>query len=274
MDAIYHHILENLYKTRGIDFSGYRNSFVIKQIEKRIADLGMNDPNTYRFFLENTISEYDHLIDTILINVSCFFRDPIVFEIISQDILQNILERNSYLGSKEIRIWSAGCANGEEAYSLAILIAEVLKNEDNKWEPYIFATDISNDALQKAEMGMYSRDKLEHIKLGFLDKYFDSTATGFKISQKIKEMVIFSNDNLVSYETFAPKDSIFGEFDLILCRNVMIYFSLVLQERILTKLYKAIKHKGYLVLGNCESLSSSMKNQLMSVNSKHRIYQK
>ncbi|HLD47674.1 MAG TPA: CheR family methyltransferase, partial [Desulfobaccales bacterium] len=176
--------------------------------------------------------------------------------------------------TRQIRVWSAGCATGEEAYSVAILLAQALEVEDSPCLPYICATDISSQALATAQTGRYHRESLETTNLGVLDRSFRPTAEGFEVIPEIRCMVHFSRDDLTSRQSLAPADSVFGSFDLVLCRNVLIYFSLDLQRLVLDKLYRALNPGGALVIGIFESLPREMESRLTAIDPPHRIFQK
>jgi chemotaxis methyl-accepting protein methylase len=176
--------------------------------------------------------------------------------------------------TRQIRVWSAGCATGEEAYSVAILLAQALEDEDFPWLPSICATDISPQALAAAQTGRYRRESLETTQLGVLDRFFRPAAEGFEVIPEIRRMVHFSRDDLTSRQSLAPADSVFGSFDLVLCRNVLIYFSLDLQKRVQDKLYGALAPGGYLVLGMSESLPPGTASRLIAFDRPQRIFHK
>lgn len=267
-------VLEELRRARGMDLSGYRRGTLERRLAVRMTKLHLKDPLAYLQRLQSDPEEYDRLIETIEIKVSAFFRDPLVFEIIAQRVLPQILERHRRDRSHQIRVWCAGCAAGEEAYSLAIILAQELTEEDLKWAPYICATDISAAALAAAHLGSYHRGSCENIKLGVLDSFFQPQADGFIVAPEIRRLVHFSRHDLTSGDSPAPADSVYGSFDLVLCRNVLIYFSLDLQERVLEKLYTALNPGGYLVLGTCESLPPQIASRLLTVDRSSRIFQK
>ncbi len=214
------------------------------------------------------------MIDEIGINVSSFFRNPLVFEIISHNLLPDIIEGKGRGQSKELRVWSAGCAGGEEPFSLAILIHQVLKNNPLKLYPLLFATDIDSAALKRAAKGLFPRKSFENTKLGLLDSYFDRKNNLYAVRPMIKELVRFSYDDLVSPTTSAPPESIFGDFDLVLCRNVLIYLVEEQQDLVFSKLYRSLAAGGYLVLGESESLNAHLSSKVAVVDYKNRIFQK
>jgi chemotaxis protein methyltransferase CheR len=267
-------VLEELRRVRGLDLSDYRRSILERRLAARMANLRLKDPEEYLQRLRSDPLECDRLIEAILIKVSSFFRDLLVFELLAQRILPSIIERHRQDHTRQIRVWSAGCAAGEEAYSVAILLVQALEDEDFHTLPYICATDISPEALATAQTGRYRRENLETIQLGILDHFFRPTAEGFEVIPEIRSMVHFSRHDLTSRHSLAPADSVFGSFDLVLCRNVLIYFSLDLQRRVQDKLYGALNPGGYLVLGMAESLPPETAPRLTAVDRPHRIFQK
>ena len=273
-DSILPPVLAELQRARGLDLSGYRRSILERRLAARMGRLRLKDPGEYLNRLRSDPRECDRLIETIVIKVSSFFRDPIVFEIIARRILPAIMERRRRDRTRQIRVWSAGCAAGEEAYSMAILLAQALEGEEADWRPYICGTDISGEALKAAQTGIYRRKRLETIQLGTLDRFFRPAADGFEVIPEIRRMVQFSWQDLTSRRRGAPADSDFGSFDLVLCRNVLIYFSLDLQQRVQDNLYEALSPGGFLVLGMSESLPAETASRLIAVDRPHRIFQK
>ncbi|MGA9753640.1 MAG: protein-glutamate O-methyltransferase CheR [Desulfobaccales bacterium] len=267
-------VLEELRRVRGLDLSDYRRPTLERRLAARMANLRLNDPGEYLQRLRSDPSECDRLIETIDIKVSSFFRDPLVFEFLAHRVLPLIMERHRRQHTRQIRVWSAGCAAGEEPYSVAILLAQALEDEDFPWLPYICATDISPEALAAAQTRSYRRESLETTQLGILDRFFRPTADGFEVIPEIRRMVQFSRDDLTSRHSLAPADSVFGSFDLVLCRNVLIYFTLDLQKRVQDKLYGALNPGGYLVLGMSESLPPKTASRLIAVDQPCRIFQK
>jgi len=266
-------ILKELRRMRGLDLSGYRRNVIEKRIIARIAELNMS-LSDYHAYLRTSPAECDRLIDALLINVSSFFRDPLCYEVLAWNILPRIIEKKRKNRNREIRVWSAGCATGEEPYSIAILVAEIMAHEEPDWTPYVFATDISRKALAAARDGLYFQENLENVKLGIVEKYFTRRDDRYGIRDSIRKMVSFSSDDLASETRFAPSDSVFGTFDLILCRNVLIYFSPDLQKKVFRKLCMALDNGGYLVLGRAESPGPDCPVSLNRIDGFNRIFQK
>ncbi|MFH2002131.1 MAG: CheR family methyltransferase, partial [Planctomycetota bacterium] len=179
-------ILMHVKQCSGTDLHAYRRSMIERRLAARMRTLGLDDPAVYLSRLETDPSECDSLIDTIGVNVSSFFRNPFVFEMIRKQVLPEIMERKKKTLSREIRIWSAGCGAGEEAYSMAMLIHMALKNEAEDWTPYIFATDIDGKALNRASEGIYRRDDFRTTKLGIMDAYVRPLDDNFQVSSTIR----------------------------------------------------------------------------------------
>ncbi len=267
-------IIAEIKTVRDINLNGYRRGTLRRRVAARITRLGDETPEVYFRRLQSDPNEMDQLISTVTIKVSSFFRDPLVFELTAQKILPEIVERKRSNSGREIRIWSAGCATGEEPYSLSILTHQAIKDELADWTIHIFATDLDASALETARSGVYTRDHLKNVKLGVLDKYFDPVNENFSVQPFVRKMVRFSQDDLTCSKLAVPSESIFGAFDLVFCRNVMIYFSREVQEEIFHKLYNSLVGGGYLVLGDSESLSQEMESKFQIIDKKNRIFRK
>jgi len=267
-------IVAELEAAREIDLSGYRRGTLQRRINARIARVCDGDSEVYLQRLRTDSNELNQLISAITIKVSSFFRNPLVFELVGQNILPDIIERKNRSRNREVRIWSAGCAAGEEAYSLSILAHQAMKGKLTDWTTLIFATDIDASAIETAKAGVYARSRLESVKLGVLDKYFDAAGDRFCVRPFVRRMVRFSQDDLTSSKLAAPAESIFGSFDLVFCRNVLIYFSREVQAEVFRKLCRSLVRGGYLVLGDSESLSKEMESKFQTIDSNNRIFRK
>ena len=262
-------ILEVVRTQTGTDLKGYRRPILTRRISERMARLEM-DADLYISLCRAGAKECGKLADTLAIHVSSFFRNPIVFEILAQSVLPRLMEEKD-----EIRVWSAGCAAGEEPYSVAILIQEeIRKSRRSNSHPMVFATDSNRGILKVAEKARYPRKSLNDTKLGWVNTYFSSEQEGFQLSSDVRKMVHFSEGDLLSKQTGAPAESIFGSFDLILCRNVLIYFTEETQKQILQRMYASLVKGGTLVLGDSEMLYGDLKPRFRTVDARNRIYQK
>lgn len=265
-------ILNLLKEERGFDFAGYRTSMLERRVHKRVLATNTRNIDNYLAFLNHQPEELDNLIDVLTINVSNFFRNPMTFEFLSKILLPELIL--SQKKDENLRVWSAGCSFGEEPYSVAILINEFLRKEEADFELNIFATDIDKKALKKAIDGAYNLSAIEEVKHGILEKYFINEGDQFKINSEIKKMVKFSFHDLTDKNYMAPQDSIFGGFDIILCRNVLIYFDPDYQQIIFNKLYKSLNTNGILILGEAEVPINVFKNKFRRENKYCKIYRK
>ena len=269
-------VMAALKTLRGLDLSGYRPGTLQRRVAARMLRAKATDIDEYARQLHLDPDECDRLISTIAIKVSSFFRDPIVFELTARKLLSDIIQRNRRSGAPggDIRVWSAGCATGEEAWSLAILLHQALKGEGNDWTVQIFATDLDPNALATAEIGTYPRERFKDVKLGVLDQYFIADEDGYRVRPFLRRIVRFSRDDLVSTQRHAPAESVFGTFDLIFCRNVLIYYSRDEQDHMFRRLHRSLAQRGYLVLGNAEGLNTEMESKLQTIDRMNRIYRK
>ncbi len=246
-------ILDYLLERRGFDFSGYHLPMVERRIGLRLVATSSTDFEEYLSRLQVNDDELDHLIDAVTINVSQFFRDTLTFELIAHRILPAIILEKTIVHDRSLRVWSAGCAKGEEPYSLAILINELLEKEGLSMNVHIFATDIDSGALTDAEKAVYSPATIENITYRLVTKYFTREGPSFRLIPKIKSLVTFTPYDMLDKKHGVPPESVFGNFDMVLCRNLLIYFNTAYQDTILSKLYHALARDGYLVLGEAEA---------------------
>ncbi len=267
-------ILKYLKLKRGLDFSGNRPSMLNRRIQKRIFLSNSGDINGYQKYLEENDSELDNLIDVLTINVSRFFRNTFNFEFITDYILPSLIIEKTKSYDSQLRVWSAGCAAGEEPYSIAILIREIIEKENLKLDTTIIATDIDKNILKSAAKGLYKYESIKSIKYHLLEKYFIKKEDTFKLKSEIKKMVSFSEFDMLSTKSYVPSESIYGSFDIVLCRNLLIYFNTEFQEIIFKKLYRALNPGGHLILGEAESLPAKFKNKFIRVCKLCKVYQK
>jgi len=267
-------ILNLLKEQRGFDFTGYRTAMLERRIQKRIYGTNQKNFDDYFEYLIRHKDELDNLIDVFTINVSRFFRNSLAFEYINKIVIPELFLSKAKVNDNSIRIWSAGCSFGEEPYSMAIFINEFLRKEDTSVNMSIFATDIDKKALKRASAGYYSFESVKKVKYGIYEKYFTKEGDRFKISHEIKRKVSFSFFDLLDKNHIVPPDSIFGGFDIVLCRNVLIYFDLDYQKIIFKKLYKSLNQNGYLILGEAEVPIEGFNNKFRRENRFCKIYRK
>ncbi len=267
-------ILKYLYEKRGYDFSGNNDSMINRRINHRIVCTRSKSLKSYFELLTTDDNEADNLIDVLTINVSQFYRDSFCFEHISSVLLPELISEKEKTNDYSLRIWSAGCASGEEPYSMAILVNELIEKKSFPFDVKIFATDIDKKVLTKAIKGVYNFESVRDLKFGFIKKYFDIDKNDYIICNEIKKMVTFSFFDLLDKKSQVPPSSIFGNFDIILCRNVLIYFNIEHQSLIFSKLLAGAKHNGYIILGEAELPTDNVKNMLKKVTGHCKIYLK
>ncbi len=267
-------IAVRLREVTGVNLDAYRRPTVKRRLEARMERLGVPTEAAYLDLLKSQPEECQRLVDVLGVNVSSFFRNALVFELIRKTILPAMCAEKRRRSDRELRVWSAGCATGEEAYSLAILVHGAIEGEVASWAPHVFATDIDEDALNRAAAGIYQRESLQSTKLGILDKYFILGETGNAIRPFIKRMVKFSRHDLTAPGAPYPPDSVFGTFDLVLCRNVLIYFSAESRAKALGDLCNSVARGGYLILGEAEHLDARSEARMETINAKSRIFRR
>jgi two-component system CheB/CheR fusion protein len=217
----------------------------------------------YLDFLQVDGNEYQPLFNTILINVTEFFRDPEVWEFMREEMVPKILQ--ACAGNAPIRVWSAGCASGEEAYSLAILLTEQMGAAEFKKRVKIYATDVDEEALNQARQASYGPQALKNLPTEIIEKYFEAKAGRYIFDRDIRRCVIFGRHDLV-------QDAPISRVDLLLCRNALIYLNSEAQERIFSRFHFALGYTGFLVLGKAETLISS--RSFVPVDVRHRVFAK
>lgn len=267
-------IIDFLKKARGYDYSGHHPAMLLRRIGSRMNETNAPDIAFYEKFLLSHPEETDNLIEALTITVSNFFRNPFTFELIERQVIPPLLYTKTIKKENALRIWSAGCATGEEPYSMAILLKECLMHESTGFDISIFATDLDKKNLLRAKKGIYNASSMQDVKLKILNNYFRVESDVFRLLPAIRQMVNFSQYNLLNEENYAPPESVFGAFDIILCRNVLIYYQPEYQEKIFTKLYKSLCPGGYLILGEAETLTEKYLSRFDEINRIAKVYQK
>ena len=262
-------LLEKVYRGTGYDFREYKRGTVTRRLERRLHATGAKTYLDYMEFLDAHPEECHKLADDLIIKVSGFFRSPYTFQQVARLVLPELTSFKRTRGERRLRFWSTGCARGEEPYSIAILLAEFLGNQRQDFNISIYATDISRQALQGAQAGVYSSKNVESLTPTILESYFTRYDKGYVVSNNIRQMVSFSYFDLTS--TIRQP---FVDLDCIFCCNVLIYLQSQLQERVLSMLYDSLVAPGYLILGEVETPTSSLNEKLECLDSKARIYKK
>jgi two-component system CheB/CheR fusion protein len=257
-------LLEFIRESRGFDFTGYKRTSLTRRINKRMTEVGVSDYFDYKDLLETTTEEFTALFNTILINVTSFFRDTEAWEFLQRDVIPTVLAEAE--PDEEIRIWSAGCSSGEEAYSMAILFAEVLGLDEAVRRVKIYGTDVDEDALHTARVGVYPERSLETLPTELRQKYFESVASGYAFRTDLRRRVIFGRHDVTG-------DAPISRLHLLVCRNTLMYFNVETQSQIIDRFDFALRETGYLFLGKAEILLADSE-RFGTVSMRHRIFQR
>lgn len=252
----------------GIDLGLYKDRCVLRRLAVRQRACGAADLRSYLKVVNRDPIERERLVRALTIHVSQFFRNPSTFEAIRAVVLPAILAAKRAGGGRAVRLWSAGCACGEEAYSLAILLLESDPANRDRFSCAVYGTDIDSDCLRVGELGAYLPASLTQVSAPWRQRYFRPGDGGrSQVVPTLRKIVYFKRHNIL---TPAP----FGRIDLVLFRNVLIYMSEALQRRVLAGIHESLNPGGYLVLGKVESLPDSSHSLFESVNVAERIYRR
>ena len=272
---IFKSLLQKILADRGLDFRNYHIDLLKRRFAIRIKANKLYSYTDYMKLLDSSPKEYDRLFETLCINVSEFFRDPPLW-VTLQYLLENMISEKVKHANRELTIWSAGCANGEEAYSLAIAASEALKFHSKLVRARVIATDIDKRCIAGAQKALYTSDSIKNVNDKLLAKYF--IAEGDTDSAADKSKTYRVKDTITHMVSFSTLDLIAGEFprdiDLLVCRNVFIYFNRQLQETILKKFHDVIRPGGYLCMGQAESMITEVRKFFEDTDSNARIYRR
>jgi len=255
-------ILRLMRSGTGVDFTNYKHSTLSRRIKRRMALRGFINLEDYGRDLEHNRQEVNALCEDCLITVTAFFRETVVFDALKKKVFPAMVADRKQ--DDPIRIWVPGCSSGEEAYSLAICLTEFLEEAKLSFPVEIFATDISEMAIEKARAGVYKNSALAHLSPQRLGRYFSKTERGYQIAKTIRGLCVFARHNVA-------QDPPFSKLDLISCCNVLIYLGPILQRRVLSTLHFALKPTGFLVLGPSES-AGTISDSFQQVEKSLKIY--
>ena len=263
-DPAFEALLEFLKRARGFDFTGYKRASLERRFRRRMDAIGCQSFSDYLDYLEVHPEEYEQLFDTLLINVTEFFRDPPSWEHLRQEVLPALLAAKD--PDEPIRVWSAGCATGQEAYTAAIVLAELLGHDTFLERVKIYATDIDEDALATARPATYTQKQAEGVPEALREKYFERADQRLAFRKSLRRSVIFGRNNLVS-------DSPISRLDLLICRNTLMYFTAETQNHVLRHFHFALGEHGVLMLGKSEMMISH-RDVFTAEDLKKRIFRK
>ncbi|MBK8020964.1 MAG: PAS domain S-box protein [Chloroflexi bacterium] len=257
-------LLSYLKRSRGFDFAGYKRSSLERRIQRRMQTINVENYVDYIDYLEVHPNEFSFLFDSILINVTNFFRDAVMWEHIQNEVIPQIVSAKRL--DESIRVWSAGCSTGEEAYTIAILLAEALGTEQYRERVKIYASDVDEDALAHARQATYSNRDIANVPAALADKYFERTDNRCIFRKDLRRALIFGRHDLV-------QDAPISRIDLLVCRNLLMYFNPDTQAKILSKFHFAVNETGFLMLGKAEMLFTHA-NLFQPVDLRRRVFKK
>lgn len=261
-------LLTQIHDDKGLDLTQYKEQTLRRRIDSRLRQYGMSSYDEYVQLLKENPEEYVGLFNSLYINVTEFFRNPESFTAIEKIVIPRIIAAKKERSHKVIRAWSCACASGDEPYSLAMLLLEKLGSAKNKFSITVFGTDIDSEALKEAKHMTYTRERLRALGTDLLNKYFTSTEDGhYKLKSIVSDIVKFKHYDVI-------KDPPILHCDLILCRNLLIYFNKELQEETILKFFECLNPGGFLVLGMVESLTGTAVNHFEHVDNRLRIYRR
>jgi two-component system CheB/CheR fusion protein len=257
-------LLDHLKRNRGFDFTGYKRSTLMRRLTKRMREVEVEGYIAYQDFLEVHPDEFGFLFNKLLINITGFFRDPGAWHYVASEVVPAILDARR---TQPIRLWSAGCASGEEAYTLAMIFAEALGEEAFRRRVKIYATDVDEEALGAARRALYTSHQMEAVPAALRDKYFVRRGTSsYVFRADLRRSVIFGRHDLVQA---AP----ISRIDLLICRNVLMYLNAETQSRVLARLHFGLAPDGFLFLGKAEMLLSHT-DLFTAVDLKQRVFRR
>lgn len=255
-------VFDLLNKRTNIDFSSYKENTILRRIKKRMNETKTFDIDDYLLYLKANPNELEILKNELLIIVTSFFRGEDSFKELEKQLHILIKEKNN----DTLRIWVSACATGEEAYTIAIIIKEILEKLDLQKKVTIFATDVSDIAIESARLKVYSSEQMIGVEKKYIEKYFEEHNTGYRPKKELRDMIIFSKHDII-------KDPPFSNLDLVSCRNLLIYFNNDLQKVIMNLFYYALRFGGLLFLGQSETVGN-LNNFFSTIHSKNKLYKK
>lgn len=256
-----------IYFKAGFDCNRYKDAPLKRRVRVRMRAKGVETCAQYQAVLENEPQELSLLFDALTINVTNFFRNQETYRVLKEKVLSQLIADKRGTELPKIRVWSAGCSSGEETYSVAILLRELLGPGFGGFKVAIWGTDFDERSIERAKSGVYSESSLSEMDWALKEKYFTADG-GYRIAPELKQVCQFFELDLLSDEN--PLTGL----DLILCRNVLIYFARDFQERMFLDFANRLKRGGYLVLGKVETLVGEARKLFETVDNKQRIYRK
>ncbi len=255
-------ILNLLHKATGVDFSGYKMNTIKRRIIRRMLLYKITQLNEYAKLLSQKKEEIDILYQDLLINVTSFFRDTETHKYLKENLLPKLLQRKKT--GETLRIWVPACATGEEVYSIAMMLIEIQESNATNIPVQIFATDLSEQAISKARIGIYSKHDMETVSPKRIQRFFTKADGGFRVNKSLRDICVFAPHNIL-------RDPPFSRLDFISCCNLFIYFDIPAQKKAVNTFHYALNEDGFLMLGKSENISHST-NLFTDFNKKYKIF--
>jgi len=243
-----HHFVEHL----GIDISKYDEAFLMKTLRRRMKETTFESEAAYYSHVEQSQTESNIFLNSLQISYTEFFRNTLTFSVLEKIIIPSIIQNKLTSGRNEIRVWSAACASGQETYSLAMLLHEFRNGSSGKINFRIFATDQSELQIKEAQKGQYPESALNSLMLKRVNRWFTKHGETYIVNPELKENIEFSVFDLLNDKFSCPPASIFGDFDLIVCANILFYYQPEFQNKIIKKTRNCLSDNGYFITGETE----------------------
>lgn len=271
-DSVYRGDLDRLLRRvredRGLDLHQYRRAYIERRLAARMRVLGMHTYRQYERHLDQHPDEYHSLLDTLTINVTDFYRDVTVYDILRRRVIPDLLAEKERTRQRSLRVWSAGCATGEEAYSVTMAFLSAMQaHQQQDFLLTVFATDIDPRALEFAKAATYDIAKLPHIPKADQQRFIERGERHFRVKPEVTQHVKFKRLNLF-------EDEPINIVDVILCRNVFIYFAREQQAKVLERFLSVLHKGGYLILGRSEKMAPSLASRFELISGRERVYRK
>lgn len=245
-------ITEFLLQSQDVDISKYDEKFLEKSIHRRMTETYCATEDAYLRYLQQSFIEGEQFIQSLQISYTEFFRNTLTFSVLEKIIFPTLLMKKAKSKNKEIRIWSTACASGQETYSLAMLLKELTKGAEDKINFRIFATDQSEAQINEAKKGQYPESALSNLSLKRVKEWFVKQGDVYSVKPELKENIDFSVFDLFNNKHSSPPNSIFGDFDIVACANLLFYYKPKFRTQIIKKTGGCLSNDGYLITGETE----------------------
>ena len=273
-DDGYDTLMDYLEKCRSVQLRGMRQALLERRCQERARQMGCGTLHDYAQVLRSCPHEMDNLLDALLIKETRFFRDPLTYTILHQRLLPEMLRHRAERREPFVRLWSVGCATGDEAYTLALLTWDVAEKYSKNFQIHVLATDRDREALEAARVGRYGRERLGDLPVRLVDRFFQYDNGMYRVVPELRHRVRYVAHDLLQDKSPVPPDAVFKDFDLVSCQNVFMYYDRQAQEVMAWRLYGALQIGGVLVLGMAESLPPSLGGAFERLDVKCALYRR